>query len=264
MVLGVWWVVPVVIKGFFYNGFDEFQGPIWSTTSKIRDLGRYWGYKLNSKNSLIEANRDLARLNASHALVHMENEALKEEVGNLERLLDLPKLPEYEYILARVMRRDLATWSHQLVIQKGSRDGLKVGAAVIYANGIVGKIKKVKERSSVVELISSPTFRVAARFLGDVRPITYQGVSNGAFMNPVGRAFNIPMDIKIRKDEGKKLVSSKLGGVFPDGLTIGYLTGLSARADGLFQQGMVRLSEDLHNVQEVAVLVPLNDREGGG
>ena len=93
--------------------------------------------------------------------------------------------------------------THQLTIRKG------------YKHGVVGRIKEVHANSSIVELVSSPTFRVAARFLGDNRPITYKGSELTTFANPTGEVHNIPNDIVINPEAPLRLVSSQLGGILP-------------------------------------------------
>ena len=251
-----WWLIPTFLKSFTQLSFDELQAPIWNTASKLKDLQTYWALRNHSKKSLIEANRDLARLNASYELTLSENATLKEEITRMEALLSLHKETEGAYILARISRRDLSSWSHYATIQKGIKDGIIDGAAVIYGNGVVGRIKTAHANSSVIELISSPTFRVAARFRGDTRPITFQGTTNPAFTNPIGRAYNIPTDIEASPEKPLHLVSSRLGGIFPDGLNIGTISKLKPGTEGLFQRAKVQLNNDLHAIQEVVVLLP--------
>lgn len=256
--LFAWCIIPVIIKSTTQIGLYELQAPLSLIPGKLTDLQEYWSLRNHSKKELIEAIRDLARLNASYELSLSENAALKEELKRLEKLLDLPKLPEYQQILARVIRRELSSWSHQMIIHKGQKDGIVNGAAVIYDKGVVGRIKKTFAHTSIVDLASSPTFRIAAKFQGDDRPITYQGISNPAFMDPFGETHNIPNDITVPESEPLRLVSSKLGGIFPDGLTIGIVKNLQPGTDGIFNYAKVYLDTNLHAITEVAVLLPLN------
>lgn len=253
-----WFLIPTMIKSWIQLGLYELQAPLWTASTKIKDLQKYWILRNHSKRELIEAIRDLARLNASYELTVSENVALKNEINRLENLLGLKKLDDYQYLLARVIRRDFTSWSHQMIIHKGSRDGVVQGAAVIYNKGVAGRIKETFPHSSLVELVSSPTFRVAAKFLSDDRPITYRGISNLAFVRPLGEAYNIPTDIHASSKEPQYLVSSKLGGVFPDGLPIGILHEILPGTDGIFNQGKISLNPNLHSIQEVAILLPLN------
>jgi len=251
-----WTLIPTLIKSFCQLSFYQFQAPLWTLTSQFKDLQIYWSCRNHSKKELIEACRDLARRNSFSQLAVAENMVLKEEIARFEKLHNLPALDSFDPVIARITRRDIHSWSHQFMIRKGSKDGITPGAAVIYEKGVVGRIKDVYPSSSIVELVSSPGFRIAARFVGDNRPITYKGIDNPAFSKPKGHAENIPIDLSIQPDRPTMLISSRLGGHFPDGLIIGKLSKLEPSISGLFNQGAIELDPHLHSLQEVTVLIP--------
>jgi len=257
LTLLVWWIVPVFIKSFSRNVFFEFQAPAWTAISSLKDLQSYWALRSKSKNELIAAGRDLARLNASYEISNQKARATEAELKRLEKLLDLPASPQYRYEVARVTHRDLNGWWQQLVIRKGSRQGVIKGAAVICAEGVVGRISEVHTYTSVVELISDSNFRMAAHIEGDPRPITYKGGNNIPLRPPLGSVSNVPADITPSKDGYIRVVTSRLGGIFPDGITVGYLKSLNPGSDGLFQTGTLLLPANLVSITEVAVLIPL-------
>jgi rod shape-determining protein MreC len=68
----------------------------------------------------------------------------------------------------------------------------------------------------------------------------------------------VPPDLVTYSSAPRRLVTSGLGGVFPAGLTIGYVSRLEASTDGLFQSGEVSLDPRLSELTEVTVLVPLS------
>lgn len=261
MFLGLWWLIPPAVKLFMRTSFYEFQAPFTATASHLHDLQTYWSLRGHSDDSLIEAGRDLSRINAQYTLSRQQMESLQEEVGRLEALLDLPSENAFRYEIARVSRRDLTAWWQQLIIRKGRNYGISEGAAVVYAGGVVGRIREVHAYSSVVELVSSPGFRMAASLEGESRPVTYQGLPNPPFVPPIGEALNIPPDIRVSRAEPRRLVSSRLGGVFPEGLTIGMVIEIEPGSDGYFQQGIVQLDSELTTLKEVAVIMPLDDDE---
>lgn len=67
---------------------------------------------------------------------------------------------------------------------------------------------------------------------------------------------NAPLDLIPSTDRPLRLVSSRLGGIFPDGLTIGLVRELKTGQDGLFQAGEVALDKRLLELREVAILIP--------
>ena len=143
-----------------------------------------------------------------------------------------------------------------MTIRKGRNYGLVQGAPVIYAGGVVGRVREVYAYTAVVELVSSPGVRIAATAEGDTRPISYQGGVNPSYGPAVGVVEYVPLDVFASPSSPRRLVTSGLGGVFPPNLTIGYMTKVEPSSDGLFKSGDVRLDPALSALNEVTVLVP--------
>ncbi len=229
-------------------------------TAEMRKLGDYWAQRGHSRKELYEAGRDMARLNSAYELSLQEMAALREELGRIEKLLALPTLPKFHYEMARVARREQSLWWQQMVIQKGKMHGIPEGAAVVFSGGVVGRIREVHAYTSVVELVTSPSFRMAAHLEEDERPVIYQGTVNLPFTLPRGKVMNVPPDVVLTSSAPRRLVSSRLGGVFPDGLTIGWVDRLITSPDGLFQSGRPVISKELLSLKEVAVLIPVKTK----
>jgi rod shape-determining protein MreC len=227
------------------------------TADYARVLKDYWSLRLHSKDELIGAGRDLARLNSSYELAVQANTELQSEIQRLESLLRLPSFTEYRYEHARVARRDFSGWWQRIVLRKGRNFGIPVGAPVVFTGGVVGKITEVHATTSVVELISSPNVRLAGVVEGDSRPLSFQGGVNPTLAPPTGVVELMPLDIIATPTSPKRLVTSGFGGVFPPGLTLGTIVRAELGSDGLFKSGEVRLDERLGSLTEVTVLVPL-------
>jgi len=209
---------------------------------------------MESKKDLIEEGRDLARLNATLQYQIQELNSLKAQIDRLEDLFNLPSLPSYQAEVARIGRRDTHGWWQEITIVKGKNFEIPENAPVVFSDGVVGKVREVNLTTTVIDLITSPNFRLAAVFEGDKRPVLYQGMISGPFTGPKGSVLNVPTDIQINRDHPRRLVTSGLGGVFPAGLTIGWVQKLNASSDGLFQSGEVILSKDLNTIREIAIL----------
>jgi len=258
LVVAVWLLAPIAVKSFLRVSFFEFQAPISVAISHVRDLQEYWSLRTHSKQDLIEAGRDLARVNASYDLAVQQNSQLNEEVRHLDSLLRMPSRPDYRFEHARVVSRDFSSWWQRLIIRKGSNYGIPVGAPVVFSGGVVGRVAEVHAYTAVVNLISSPGVRLAAVVEGDERPMSFQGGENPTFGPARGVIEFVPLDISASTKEPKRLVTSGLGGVFPAGLQLGQVVKVEASTDGLFKTGEVLLDPRLSELTEVTVLVPLN------
>lgn len=256
--LAAWWVIPTTVKSFMQVSFAEFQAPAWVATSYLDDLEGFWARRSHSKVELIEAGRDLARIKSLYQFNAQRNRTLGLEVERLEAILNLPSRREFRYEVARVIRRDLSAWWQHLIIRKGRDFDIPVGAAVVFSGGVVGRVVEVDAFTSRVELITSPNFRIAARFEGDERPVVYQGAPQSGFGGPVGSVRDAPQDIMASRQAPLQLVSTRLGGSFPPGLSIGRVAWLEPGSSGIFQAGQVELDPRLLSLHEVAVLISLS------
>jgi rod shape-determining protein MreC len=244
------------MKGIVRTTFYECQAPAWTALAKLSNLQSLWTDKTHSRTEIVEAGRDIARLNSAYLLRIQQSDAQDKETRRMETLLSMPPQPQWNFLVARVIRRDLDTWWQRIIVQRGAGDGIKVGDGVVNRDGVVGRVVEVHSSTSVVELVSSASFRVAAHVDGDMRPVTYVGSPAPAFRDPGGVASNVPADIVANTAQPVRLVTSRLGGAFPDGLTIGMMRNMEREPDGLFQRAWVILNPNLVSVQEVAILVP--------
>jgi rod shape-determining protein MreC len=261
LILVAWLFVPVVIRTFARVSFFELQAPGLVAASYVRDLQEVWAQRAHSKDELIKAGREVSGLIARYEFSQQELDHLRAENARLENLLNLPSQPAFRFERARVARRDFSGWWQRLVVRKGTNYGLVEGAPVIFAGGVVGRVSEVHRYTAVVDLATSPTFRLAAAAEGDTRPISYQGGLNDSFKAPRGTVEFVPTDIYASSRQPKRLVTSGLGGLFPPGLTIGEIVKIEPSTDGLFQSGEVRLDERLFSLAEVTVMVPVNPAE---
>ncbi len=261
IVVAVWLVLPVVVKSFMRASFVELTAPADIMASKVKDIQEWWALRTHSKEDIIKAGADLARANAFYQSAIQRNSELTAEIERLETLLRLPSFPEYRYEHARVARRDFNGWWQRIHIRKGRNNGITVGAPVVFTGGVVGRVSETGLNTAVVELITSPTVRLAGAVESDSRPISFQGGLNPTFGPPSGVVESVPLDVIVGPNTPKRLVTSGHGGVFPPGLMLGQITRLELASDGLFQTGVVKLDERLGSLTEVTVLVPLQREE---
>ena len=63
---------------------------------------------------------------------------------------------------AQVIGEDISNWARTIVIDKGSRSGLRHGMPVVAAEGVVGRVIKVAPNSSRVLLVTDASSAIAA------------------------------------------------------------------------------------------------------
>lgn len=195
--------------------------------------------------SRLEKNAQLAR----------DNKRLDKRNKELNKLLDKtnsPSLANYTVRQARVIARSPDKWNEQITINKGKKDGVKVNMAVISEDGMIGKIKTVQPFSSTVQLVSDlgRTNLISAVVQGDD---DINGMIEGYDPKKKMLSFKlIPYDAKLKK--GQTVVTSGLGGVFPEGLEIGKVKEITPDPEGLTKIAYVKPSANLHEFYNVMIV----------
>ena len=74
----------------------------------------------------------------------------------LRQILSLQESSNDEHISAAVISRKTGGWWRQIILNKGSKDGVEIGNIVIGPGGLLGRVKNTSLFTSTVILITSP------------------------------------------------------------------------------------------------------------
>ena len=89
-------------------------------------------------------------------LYYSQIRELQKEVAELKSTLELnATMSEYTYVNATVVSRNIGYWYNTLTVDKGSKNGVSKGDAVITPSGLIGKIEGVSNFSSTVRLLTT-------------------------------------------------------------------------------------------------------------
>ena len=81
---------------------------------------------------------------------------LRKDNTRLRQILSLQESSNDEYISAAVISRKTGSWWRQIILNKGSKDGVEIGDIVIGPGGVLGRVKNTSLFTSSVTLITSP------------------------------------------------------------------------------------------------------------
>ncbi len=143
--------------------------------------------------------------------------ALRNENSELKSLLSASSSAQMRSMAARILAVDTSTSRQIVVISKGSHDGVIRGQAVLDAKGVTGQVIDVGLLTSTVLLISDSKCAV---------PVLNQRTGERAIVvgtNHIGRLalVNLPKTSSVAV--GDLLVTSGLGGNYPEGYPVGYV-----------------------------------------
>ena len=81
---------------------------------------------------------------------------LKKDNLRLRQILSLQESSNDDHISAAVISRKTGSWWRQVILNKGSKDGVEIGNIVIGPGGLLGIVKNTSLFTSSVTLITSP------------------------------------------------------------------------------------------------------------
>jgi rod shape-determining protein MreC len=81
---------------------------------------------------------------------------LKKDNIRLRRILSLQELSNKDHISAAVISRKTGSWWRQIILNKGSKDGVEIGNIVVGPGGLLGRVSNTSLFTSSVILVTSP------------------------------------------------------------------------------------------------------------
>ncbi|MEX1222871.1 MAG: rod shape-determining protein MreC [Idiomarina sp.] len=145
---------------------------------------------------------------------------LQNENARLRNLLDSDVRNESRRMVAEVVAVASDPFSHQLVINKGTINGVYEGQPVLDSRGIVGQIISVSTTTSRVVLISDQSHSIPLRAeRNDIRVLA-QGVGD---LQRLELMF-IPHSTELQEQD--MLVTSGLGDTFPEGYPVAIIESI--------------------------------------
>lgn len=222
---------------------------IYSSSLSIKDAENSLGVDpkvalVSTKEALLECKTHTANL-----------KLLQDENTELRQQLDFFKSHNFSHIGAEVIGKNIEPLGNTLIVNRGSRDGVVEGNAVIVANGVlIGKIATVEEESSLVRLLNDNQSKIAATILNHDKSL---GVIEGGYGISVRMNF-IPQQEDVRV--GDLIVTSGLETGMPRGLFIGNVAAVEKEAYEPFQRATLSPAGTLSSLSIVSIITNIVNR----
>lgn len=180
----------------------------------------------------------------AHEGTHRE---LYQENLRLRRLLEFREHSQWAATAAEVIGREVGPWSRNLLVDRGSRDGVREGMAVITPAGLVGRVSDVGLSSSRVDLMTDPHFRVT----GTLLKTRVSGLVSGGGTGELTLTY-LPLDLEIR--EGEAVLTAGGKSFCPDGIPIGVVRKIGIDRSHLFRTARLEPAVNPGTVEEVLIV----------
>lgn len=186
-------------------------------------------------------------------LTAAEADALRQRVAELESLLAFKNNnPTVTGLMTHVVARSVDNDTTRVIIDKGSNDGVRKGAAAVIDEGVLfGIVDEVREQTSIVRLVANIESNIPASILAsNGRTIGLVEGREGALL---AMEF-IPQDADLKP--GDIVVTSGLDGLVPAGLVIGLVTDVVSVESAPFQRAFIELLYEPREWTTVLLIPP--------
>jgi rod shape-determining protein MreC len=210
------------------KSFDTARGYLQSLVTPLQYLANTpslvmdWASEnLVTRRQLVAQNQQYKKQQLIYDEQALQLEIVKQENTRLRALLDSPVRSQVKKKVAEILAVDSDPFSLQLVVNLGSANGVYEGQPVIDNHGVIGQILHVGTTTSRVLLISDVSHAIPVRIKRNgVRLIA----SGGGQFNLL-ELNHVPHSTDIKA--GDTLVTSGLGGKFPEGYPVAEVTFVS-------------------------------------
>ncbi|GEM75953.1 rod shape-determining protein MreC [Vibrio sagamiensis] len=210
--------------------------------------------RFNSRQTLLDGNRNLKRevLRLKSELILLEQ--YKEENQRLRKLLGSSFVRDEKKVVTEVMSVDTSPYQHQVVIDKGQIDGVYIGQPVINEKGIVGQVTFVAAHNARVLLLTDAKNAIPVQVIrNDIRVIA----SGNGELDKI-QLEHIPTSTDIQA--GDLLVTSGLGGIYPEGYPVATVMNVSHDTRQEFASIVAQPVVEFDRLRYLLLIWPNEDR----
>lgn len=184
---------------------------------------------LTRQHVLLQENQNLLRQNRVMQAKTAQLEQIKAENATLRKMLGLMESDKMAYVLAQIRYQRGNPFSDRLIIERGEKDGVKVGQPVLDdSTALLGQVIRVQAFNSEIRLISDRDFPVPVMVeRNSLQAVIY----GGSIPNTLEIRF-LPFnsDIKV----GDKLITSGLDNVYPAGIPVAVVKSIKTSRGSAF------------------------------
>ena len=219
----------------------SFVAGVSSSSVNILNMGNLVQENKTMKNKL----ENIDRLAFERDELEIENERLRALLGLKTRLSKGLR----RVITSEVVGRSPSGWKDTVLINKGSKEGIKVGMPVLTYSGLVGRIGEVLPGTSKVRLLTHPRFRVGAL----IQRTRHTGIVYGTVGGECRMKYiSMHADIQV----GDLIETAGFSEDFPKGLLIGSVNRVWKEPGQIYRVASIKLAADIDRLEEVLCVVP--------
>lgn len=195
---------------------------------------------LKEKNvNLLEENMELYGKIAKLSDLENENAMLKEQIHFKDKSIIT--------VIAKVIGRDFQN-NRSFIVDKGEKDGIKSGMAVILkGNILIGRVIEINSNSSKIQTIFDTQSKIAVNTLTTKISGLIRGLGSDIVFDLIAKNKNPELQ--------ELIVSSGIDGIWPQGLLIGKIKKVNSAENQVFNTADIELIADFSDINNVFIII---------
>lgn len=212
-------------------------------------VGNWAGASLFSRNTLLDQNAGLREQNLLLKGQLQKFAALETENQRLRDLLRSSLRIRERLLVAELLQVDMDPFRHQILLNKGSRDGVKPGQPLLDADGVMGQVLHVGPLTSSAVLITDPSHALPVQI--NRNGLRALAVGTGSFNRLDIPYISKNADVRV----GDLLVTSGLGGRFPPSYPVATIVAVENQPGLSFARVSAMPAAHIERSREVLLVV---------
>ena len=159
---------------------------------------------------------------------------------------------DYPKVAASVISKDPGNWYDTFMINRGSKDGIRVDNNVIAGKGLVGIVTEVGSSWATVRSIIDDSSNVSAMAVSTSDTCVVKG--DLELIDEGKLRFEQLYDQEGKVTVGERIVTSNISEKYVEGLFIGYVNEVEQDTNNLTKTGTIVTPVDFQHIREVFVI----------
>lgn len=201
--------------------------------------------------SLKQENKELKEKNSELELSLREYEIIKNENQQLKQELNLAeKYKDFTTVPGTVISRDISNYSKTIVINVGSKNGIKENMTVIADEGLVGHVISVTDNTAKIQTIIDSASATSCLTSSTRDTMVCRGtIENSSILKA-----NY-METSAQVIQGDSVETSGLGGIYIKGLHVGKIKKIIDGTNKTDTYATIEAAVDFNKLETVLVII---------
>lgn len=234
------------------NAFAFMRSPIGTVMDWTAQRVDSFAGILSGPRDVQVAQQRIQELESRVAELERRNAELQDRQSEYELYVEMfnraSQAPQFERVTASVIGRDTSPVFQSIIVDKGTDDGVVPGMPVESPGGLVGQVYRASPQAAQILLLTDNISSIAAR-------LSASRATGMVFGNGTGGPLTMDwIDQEAQVEVGDVVLTSGLGGQFPQDLVIGRVVEVERSEAELFQRATVQPAVDFNALEMILIL----------